>query len=415
MAFKDDDDRDDRDDDDRDDDDRDDDRDDDDRDDEDFELQGTDERDDHDHASSDFDDEGGHGDFADPLFYVKNTPKVGSPDTPGRVRPDKKFEMKVRGDKLEMPDGEDVEFWFFEDRLADLDDPPIRPSSPIRVTEGDIVHVTIKPAKRQHTIHLHGIEIDTHNDGVGHTSFEVTGEYTYQWRAGAPYSPPGGPPPTRGAGTYVYHCHVNTTLHYHMGMWGPVVIDPIEGPGYAFHNGPQYDVDAERFWAAGDVDPTWRDLGHQAGLEGGDAGLNDFNPIYFDISGTFQPMRRRRLDPNAVIDDPAIATEGEVGGLPILIRYVNAAYTQQTVWFQGIDDGSLDVQVIASDGRAFDDQAPNFAKPYPLTAPLHTTTAERFDFLVTPLRRGTSIVEIDNLNWITGASYGKVRTTITGV
>ena len=211
MAFKDDD-RDDRDDDDRDD------RDDDERDDEDFELQGTDERDDHDHEG--FEGEGDHFDFANPLYFYENTPKVGSPDTPGKVRPDKRFEMKVRGDKLEMPDGEDVEFWFFEDDLADLDEPPIRPSSPIRVTEGDIVHVTVKPAKRQHTIHLHGIEIDTHNDGVGHTSFEVTGSYTYQWRAGAPYQPPGGPAPTRGAGTYVYHCHVNTTLHYHMGM-GP--------------------------------------------------------------------------------------------------------------------------------------------------------------------------------------------------
>jgi len=380
-------------------------------------MSGRDDRDDkHNSGSGSSGGDGGHEDFTDPLFFFDNTPKVGTPDTPGKVAPDKEFEMKFFNRDLEMPDGRDIEFWGFEDRLNRADEDVIRPSSLIRVTEGDIVHVTVKPSKRQHTIHLHGIESDTYNDGVGHTSFEVTGSYTYQFRAGAPYrAMVGGEPQTRGAGTYFYHCHVNTTLHFHMGMYGGLIIDPIEGPGTAFHQGPKYELDQERAWGCGDVDPVWHELGHAAGMEGGDAGLHDFNPVYFDITGKFQPMKNGRTDTEAVIDDPAIAAEGDVGGLPILVRYGNTSYTRQRVTFHGVSDGSVAVEIIASDGRAFDNKAPNFATPIQLSGPLEASTAERYDFMVTPLRKGTSLVTIENMHWITGETLGVVTTTVTGI
>ncbi len=359
---------------------------------------------------------GDHHDFSDPLFFFDSTPVLGSVDTPGRVKPDKRFEMKVYGRKKRMPDGEDIEFWGFEDRENRANKEPILPSSPMRVTEGDIVHVEIKPAKRQHTLHLHGIESDTHNDGVGHTSFEVTGSYTYQFSAGAPFRALGDErPKTRGAGTYLYHCHVNTTLHFQMGMYGSLIVDPIEGPGTAFHNGPTYDIAAERVWAVGEVDPTWRDLGHAAGMKGGDAGLNQFNPVYFHINGQFQPMRRGKTNPRRVISNKSVATEGKVGGEPILIRYAHASYTRHSIWFEGIDSGKLRVEVIASDGRPFDGLAPNFAQPFELTEPLEAAAAERYDFLVTPLKKGSSKATIVSYDWITGKELGVVKTTIRGL
>jgi len=358
---------------------------------------------------------GDHGDFADPLFYINATPVEGSPDTPGKVSPDKEFEMKFVNGKLDMPDGREVEFWTFEDQLRDTEEDVILPGSPIRVVEGDIVHVTVKPSKRQHTIHLHGVEADTHNDGVGHTSFEVTGSYTYQFRAGAPFRSLTDPrPKTRGAGTYIYHCHVNTTLHYQMGMWGPLIVDPIEGPGTAFHGGPTYDVAAERVWASGDVDPGWHDeLGHAAGMDGEDVGLNIFEPKYFHMSGVFQPMKNGSTDPDAVIFDPRIATTAALDGEPILIRWVNAGYVRQIITFDGLTDGALDISVIASDGRPFDGLAPNFATAFPLTGPFEAMTAERYDFIITPKRKGTTIVTVENLDWITGRNLGVVRTAIT--
>lgn len=360
---------------------------------------------------------GQHASFGDPLFFQRTTPVLGSPDTPGRVRPDKAFELDVFNRSMTMPDGRDVEFWGFEDRLHPPADgrPVVRPSSALRVVEGDIVHVTLNAKKRQHTIHLHGIEIDTYNDGVGHTSFEVTGRYTYQFRAGAPFRPlRGGVPQTRGAGTFFYHCHVNTTLHFQMGMYGGLFVDPVEGPGTAFHRGPRYDPAQERGWGAGDVDPEWHRLGHAAGVQGEDVGLNDFRPVYFDLTGVFQPMRRGRVDPTAVIEDPRVAAVGEVGGLPIFVRYGNTSYARQRMTFSGIADGSLAVQVISADGRPLDGKPPNFARPYLLRGPLETTAAERYDLLLSPLRKGTSVVTVEYLHWITGRQLGVARTTVTG-
>ena len=356
-------------------------------------------------------------DFANPTFYEDTTPREGSPATPGRLTPDKAFHMEFFNDKLEMPDGRDIEFWGFEDKLNPPPDGEdvIRPSSSMRVTEGDIVHVTLKPKKRQHTIHLHGIEADAHNDGVGHTSFEVNGEYTYQFRAGAPFrSLDSNVPQTRGAGTYFYHCHVNTTLHFHMGMYGGLFVDPIEGPGTAFHMGPQYNLIEERGWGAGDVDPAWRELGHAAGTKGGDAGLNDFNPVYFDLTGKFQPMKNGKFDPEGVIEDPLVTAVGDVGGLPIFIRYGNTSYTRQKITFHGIATGQLAVQVIAADGRPFDNKAPNYAKPMQLDRPIESITGERFDFMLSPLKKGTSIVTFEYFDWITKKLLGVARTTITG-
>ena len=109
--------------------------------------------------------------------------------------------------------------WSFEDQTSGRR----FPAPLIRVTEGDIVHVELKPAKRVHTIHHHGMEPDPRNDGVGHTSFEVTGSYTYQWK---PEKGEPGDPNVGAGGTYFYHCHVNTVLHVQMGMAGPLIVDP---------------------------------------------------------------------------------------------------------------------------------------------------------------------------------------------
>jgi FtsP/CotA-like multicopper oxidase with cupredoxin domain len=120
--------------------------------------------------------------------------------------------------KLTFPDGSEHEMWSFEGNKFGRQSPGPRADA-----GGPTVPGTVKPSKRVHTIHWHGIEPDPRNDGVGHTSFEVTGHYTYQWRpdVGVPGNPNRG-----GAGTYFYHCHVNTPLHVQMGMFGPIVVDP---------------------------------------------------------------------------------------------------------------------------------------------------------------------------------------------
>ena len=45
------------------------------------------------------------------------------------------------------------------------------PSKPIRVRQGQVVHSTLDAKKNHHTIHHHGMNSSTYNDGVGHVSF----------------------------------------------------------------------------------------------------------------------------------------------------------------------------------------------------------------------------------------------------
>jgi FtsP/CotA-like multicopper oxidase with cupredoxin domain len=322
---------------------------------------------------------------AAPREFADNMPHEGSPETPGKVRPDIAFERDFFNDKFEMPDGEDVEFWAFEDEQGRR----TFPSPTIRVREGQIVHTTVKASKGPHTIHHHGIETDDFNDGVGHTSFEVTGHYTYQWRAAQ-------------AGTYFYHCHVNTTLHFEMGMWGALIIDPPEGPGRAFRGGPRYDVEA--IWAAGGVDPDKHELNQAAGLDGEDAGLNLWNPRYFHISGAFHPDS---------LSSPRAAVTASPGQT-ILARIINAGYFPQRWTF-----GGLDAEVIASDGRPFgtiEGDEPPFAIPNPQsfrTTELLVGSAERYDCILRATRPGRHIVRVEHLDWITGDVVGIAETTIT--
>lgn len=119
----------------------------------------------------------------------------GAPATPGIVTPNVTFSRGVyMGGSMRMDDGRSVTIWGFTDGdMGGMMSGPF-PSPAIRVREGQIVHTrfTNEGMMWLHTIHHHGIEPSDMNDGVGHTSFDVSGTYTYQWKASH-------------AGTYFYH------------------------------------------------------------------------------------------------------------------------------------------------------------------------------------------------------------------
>ena len=149
-------------------------------------------------------------------------PHEGSPETPGKVRPDVAFLCDFFSDKLDLPDGNEVEFWGFEDErgrrsFPAADHPGARGTDRPHHAEG------LQDASTRST--TTGSRPTTSTTASATPPSRSPGSYTYQWRAAQ-------------AGTYFYHCHVNTTLHFEMGMWGALIVDPPEGPGRAFRGGP---------------------------------------------------------------------------------------------------------------------------------------------------------------------------------
>ncbi|PTQ11420.1 copper oxidase [Sphingomonas oleivorans] len=298
-----------------------------------------------------------------------------SPATPDKIRPDVVIERAVHTDgRWNTPDGKRVRYWGFADPLSPIaaDRVAPYPSPLIRVRQGQVVHTKLKSKKNAHTIHHHGIEPTTFNDGVGHVSFEVQTEYSYQWQPAHP-------------GTFFYHCHRNTVLHFEMGMFGMLIVDPPEGPGTLYSGGPTYQV--ERIWVADDVDPRWHIPNeHDAGLCGEDAGLNRFEPKYFLISGVFN---------NKTMLDSRVAVEAKLGDR-ILIRLLNASYSILRLTL------GVDALLVSVDGRQLGAEPWNSPKLFPAGSRIELTTASRFDLLITPTQRGVFGVKFEFLHWITG-------------
>jgi FtsP/CotA-like multicopper oxidase with cupredoxin domain len=361
---------------------------------------------------------GGHAtNFPTQAAFASGQPHEGSPVTEFRRTPDRVFLRKFFNRRLLFPDGAEHEIWGFEDETSGRG----LPSPLVRVTEGQVVHGILKPSKRVHTIHWHGIEPDPRNDGVGHTSFEVTGEYTYQWlpEPGTPADPNAG-----AAGTYFYHCHVNTVLHVQMGMLGPVIIDPIvhkdfpvpPGTRRSFVDGPPYDIATETLLVPYSVDPRWHQLDHAAGLSGEDVGLNRFEPKHFYVLGgnLSKPVKGGGVQS---LREVRANVAGK--GAPTLLRTINANYFPTRLRFTHVNGSPITdangkpvkiAEAIAHDGRAFRDTSSPTAASRPVGAaghPLETNVlafgaAERYDMLLHPPAAGEYRIHVDWTHWVTG-------------
>ena len=352
-----------------------------------------------------------HPTFVSQADFASNQPKEGNPETEFLKTPDRSFRRDFYNRVLRFPDGAQHLIWSFEDETSGRR----FPAPLIRVNEDKIAHVTISPSKRVHTIHLHGMEPDPRNDGVGHTSFEVTGSYTYQWRpeAGIP-----GDPNCGAGGSYFYHCHVNTVLHVQMGMLGPLIVDPVvhddypvpEGARRPFVDGPLYDIATEAMLFPFAVDPRWHLLDHAAGLSGEDVGLNRFEPKKFYVLGGALNGPRSPGD----VDFPKQLIVNAPGKWPTLLRVLNANYLPTRVTFTTAAGVKLKMaELIAHDGRAFRDTSSPTGRSRPvrevigdgpnpfLTDMLEFGAAERYDMLLRPPTTGTFLAKFQWFNWVT--------------
>ncbi|MDH4133921.1 MAG: multicopper oxidase domain-containing protein, partial [Gammaproteobacteria bacterium] len=121
-----------------------------------------------------------------------------------------------------------------------------------------------------HTIHLHGADVKTSEDGVPETGAVVTGDtYTFT-------------PSSKFAGSMMYHCHVHTVKHLEMGMYGALIVRPKNTSGVFLnqitHNAASA-YDYVQNYVFSSVDPAY----HTA--TGDSTVFADYNPKYFLISG----------------------------------------------------------------------------------------------------------------------------------
>lgn len=321
------------------------------------------------------------------LDGVTSPAPAGADHGPAPAGEVKEFHLYATDGWLTLPDGERAYIWGFSDRnekgSATL------PGPAITVNEGDQVRITLHnigpaepgAARPNHTIHLHGLDVDQANDGVGHTSREVPlGEsQTYEFTANR-------------AGTHWYHCHVDPTEHIQMGMYGPIIVQATGGSKEAWTGGPAFDRQVTLVLS--EIDPVWHTSVH--GRKPYDRTL--FHPRYWLING--------KAAPDAMYD-LASAIHGEVGER-ILVRLINAGYQWHAMHMHGFH-----FEVIASDGRPM---------PYAWEKDtLSIAPAERYDLLVTLDQKGVypfhdhSEVRVTNNGALHGGTGGMHTMVYAGV
>lgn len=266
------------------------------------------------------------------------------------------LDSKMNGTVV-MADATNVRSWYFGNGFND--DRTV-PSPVIEATEGEIVRVTLD-ANLPHTIHFHGLDVDQANDGVPNTSGYVSeqpaaggfGRVDGYTHLGTPFEYTFVAPQ---AGTYSYHCHVDTAVHMEMGMIGTVIVRPPGGSATeAWSGGPSFDH--EFLWHLHTFDSSWHVSGQ---IVSGPANVRH-RPDFFMINGR---------DGANTLNDSTTAIRGIPDGGRVLIRATNIGYQPAMV-----DLGGLMFDVIASDGR-------------PLVSPLTTdhqllAPGERYDLLLT--------------------------------
>ncbi len=246
------------------------------------------------------------------------------------------------------------------------------PSAHLEIIQGQTSNIMFQNmSPMDHTIHLHGLDVDQQNDGVPATSFSVPrmGSYTYQFLA--PH-----------AGTYHYHCHVDTVIHYHRGMSGAIIVRPPDSSiTRAWDGGPTFDE--EVLWHLMTYDLTWADI-----LNSG-TGTARHRPDVFMINGFSSAQARTDLYSRLV------ATVGQ----RIYLRILNASYQWGRVRLAG-----LPFDVVASDGR-------------PMQQVVSATSweigpGERYDLLLTPTAPISADATVEYLDDWTGAVLGTAATRL---
>lgn len=296
-----------------------------------------------------------------------------------------------------MSDGQSVTFWVFGTSGGGMCTGDALPGAAVEVGAypagsglSDTLNLTLvvngmTPQENApydgHTIHLHGADVPTSEDGVPETYNDVNGD-TYTWT-----------PTTNMAGSYLYHCHVHTVKHLEMGMYGPMVVRPKNTSGAwlnQFTHNTATAWDYVQNYVLSSVDPAY----HTA--TGDSTVFADYNPVYFMIAG------KEGKTTSAPAITLAAAKSKKVGLRLMGLHSVNGTFA--------VKDGSGNAKsftIYTQDGR-------ELPTPQTVTS-LDVTPGQRFDIIfTTPSTAGTWYPQItykklrDGAAYTNGTVYGKV-------
>lgn len=207
---------------------------------------------------------------------------------------------------------------------------PNVPGPTMLMNEGDSVHIDLWNVSQgaPHTIHLHGLDVNQENDGVPHLSFDIPHMEHGYYHFKAPH-----------AGTYLYHCHVASTVHVQAGMYGLVIVKPTDGSNTTWNDG--YVYENEFSYLLSEIDTTWHSDAvllhdHDTSLTIMPVDIPDYNPQFFLING-FSDQQ---------LEEEGIAYSSTVNQQDF-IRLSNIGYCGTRVIFPP----ELNATIISSDGR----------------------------------------------------------------
>ena len=284
------------------------------------------------------------------------------------------FMIRARMNGFTTIQGSPLQLWYFDLNSSNsgfMND-RFLPSVHLEMIQGELTSILLQnQSNMDHTIHLHGLDVDQANDGVESTSAAVPpfGSFTYQFIA--PF-----------AGTYHYHCHIDTVMHYHRGMAGAIIVRPPGGAtDLAWEGGPTFDE--EVLWHLTTYDTTWESTQTSGPVTA------RHRPDIFMLNG--------RISEDAQ-QCPFTVLQARVGQR-LYLRVVNQAYQ-----FARFSLGGAPFEIVASDGR-------------PMPKPIVTDnwelgTGERYDVLFTPTKPMKALATVDYLDDYTGKVLGQASTTI---
>lgn len=243
-----------------------------------------------------------------------------------------------------------------------------------------------------HTIHLHGLDVTTREDGVAETSFSVLPWQSYTYKMA-----------TRGAGSFVYHCHIHTVLHQQMGMYGGIIVTPADSndQNKSFTGSP-FPFVKQYYWITAEVDKTWHDKA--ANRDYGDSSefsyFSQYNPQHFVLAN--YPIDTNTLGAGTATPgrgqiNPSTAGVSFTKGTKNLIRVGNLGYLNHRLVITNSSGVAVPFDIIATDGKAMRDVNGALA---PMTGQTQVEYAagERYDLWVSFPTAGTYTAKVEFLD-----------------